>query len=74
MQAQSWPHIQLALAPGADSNYNSSLNKPLSRIDTNIASHAPEITDDDKDKEFIIATGSTAVMRMELQILNISSR
>ena len=49
LHTQSWSHSQLFLAPGADSSYNSSLNKPLSRIDTIIASHAPEITDADKD-------------------------
>ena len=50
MHTQSWSHSQLFLAPGDDSSYNASLNKPLSRIDTIIASHAPEISDTEKDQ------------------------
>ena len=61
LHCQSWSHTQLFLAPGDDGSHNASLNKPLSRIDTVIATYTPEIADTTKDEwGFSIRPGSMA--------------
>ena len=50
LHTQSWSHNQLFLAPGDDGSCSASLNRPLTRIDTLIATFAPEVTDAMRDK------------------------
>ena len=50
LHTQCWSHNQVYIAPAQDGSYNASINRPVSRLDTCIVSHAPEITADDQAK------------------------
>ena len=47
MHITNWSHNQLFLSPSGSGDYNAVLSRPLSRLDTLIVNHAPEITGDE---------------------------